>query len=103
MDLWIRSQDKTCLIKADNLYIHCTCFDMPSIGTYDIYNFNKANENWFGDFLGTYKTKERALEILDEIHQRLINLQCVELTGGDYLTNQMKKSDIDCVYQMPEE
>ena len=56
MDLWIRSQDKECLVKISNIqyvyknYIH-------GLGTY--YDNLKI--------LGEYKTKERAIEILDEI------------------------------------
>ena len=94
MELWIRSQDKKRLVKAEHIYYcedeftnnelkHYICIT----GAYD---------------LGVYKSKERALEVLDEIHQRLINIQCLELTGTDYISNQMKRNGLDCVYQMPE-
>ena len=88
MELWIRSQDKTDLVKVDRLTID----DTNSI---------------FGDYndfyLGTYKTKERALEVLDAIHQRLVNIQCIELAGVEYITSHMKRTGVDCVYEMPEE
>ena len=78
MNLWVRSQDKECLINVSNIqyvyknYIH-------GLGTY--YDNLKI--------LGTYKTKERALEVLDEI-QKL--LKTAELND-----------DINViVYQMPE-
>lgn len=59
MDLLIRSQDKSCLRKLrqaiwisyselDNWCIECDC-----------------------DTIGKYKTKERALEVLNEIHSKI--------------------------------
>ena len=74
MELWIRSQDKEDLKKAEH------------IGVFNekIY-VNGYEEN--GYCIGTYKSKERALEVLDEIQNILI----------DY----SKMSRV--VYQMPED
>lgn len=91
MELWIRSQDKTTLIRSYEIYI-----SEYGKGSYVI----RAKKT--SHILGAYKTMERALEVLDEIHQRLINIQCLELTGTDYISNQMKRNGLDCVYQMPE-
>ena len=63
MELWVRSQNRTRLVKAEHIYYckneftnnelkHYIC----SIGAYD---------------LGKYKTEERALEVLDEIQDLL--------------------------------
>ena len=96
MELWIRSQDKEILIKVDRIGIEK--FD----NGYGIVTYERiGTKNEFG--LGLYTTKEKALEILNEIHQRLINLQTIEIAGADYITNRMKKNGIDCVYQMPSE
>ena len=84
MELWIRSQDKKLLIPINKM-ISVTCDGL----FYD------------GIILGIYKTEERALEVLDEIHQRIINLQCIEITGADFISQQMKRNGIDCVYEMP--
>lgn len=77
MDLWIRSQNKTILSKAHDLVIR--------------ENRNEKNEtNYFivdTYTLGIYKTKERALEVLNEI-------QNILETRND--VSQM-------VYEMPEE
>ena len=90
MDLWIRSQNKDYLIKATDLYIP----------------ISRTNEDFSiyticSDFrLGTYKTKERALEVLDEI-QKIISPRGI--------VKQCKKGiEIDIhnmpiVYIMPEE
>ena len=91
MELWIRSQDKTTLIRSYEIYI-----SEYGKGSYVI----RAKKT--SHILGAYKIMERALEVLDEIHQRLINIQCLELTGADYISNQMKRNGLDCVYQMPE-
>lgn len=63
MNLWIRSQDKTALTKASNLEI--------IIKTNGVIEINNINFREYNCLLGTYETKERALEILGEI-QNLI-------------------------------
>lgn len=102
MELWIRSQDKESLIKANNIYIICNCPEMPSTSSYSLYNYNKLKESWFGDFLGKYKTKERALEVLDDIEDKLINCTFAKKQNGlgetlDFMPNSIY------VYTMPKE
>lgn len=60
MELWIRSQDKNILCEA----IH---FEL-SASKLSILGQNKA---YYGVVLGTYKSKKRALEVLDEIQSKL--------------------------------
>ena len=73
MELWIRSQNKENLLMVNKMFCHCTCPEMESIGEYYI-----GNKEWVGDkdyiLLGKYKTKERALEILDEIQSKIGNI-----------------------------
>lgn len=69
MELWIRSQDKTKLDKASGLYIS-GCEDLR------IFQVFKPTPNKFyihngGYIYGEYKTKERCLEIVDEIQDAL--------------------------------
>ena len=62
--MWIRSQTKTILQKVDNLLIS----DGDNAkGTFNIYTNSLPAQN----VLGEYKTKERALEVLDEIQSLL--------------------------------
>ena len=89
MDLWIRSQDKESLTKVSNIQ----------------YTYEKGNlytdvngKHYIGTYydnlkiLGTYKTKERALEVLDEIQKMdFANNLNVTLTTYGY------------VYEMPKE
>lgn len=61
MDLWIRSQDRTMLCKPQ--YIELCCDSEVHYGDVNIgYRC-----------VATYKTKERALEVLDEIKYLLQN------------------------------
>ena len=58
----MRSQDKECLTNISNIqYVYKN--NMHGLGTY--YDNLKI--------LGTYKTKERALEVLDEIQSYLMS------------------------------
>lgn len=76
MELWIRSQDRTFLRKVN------------TIGIVEGRDFWSIDENLTVSF-GKYKTKERALEVLDEIQDLLQNA---------YVGNTNR-----IVYQMPEE
>lgn len=60
MELWIRSQDRTFLRKVN------------TIGIVEGRDFWSIDENLTISF-GKYKTKERALEVLDEIQDLLQN------------------------------
>lgn len=87
MELWIRSQDKERLTTINDLRIY----------------YASKEKVWVivdCDDLGYYKTRERALEILDEIHQRLIDLQTLEITQDFY---KVTKRNLDIVYEMPKE
>ena len=71
MDLWIRSQDKMALAK----------FDLCVLEQYE------GNYMFIADHyknMGVYKSKERALEVLDEI-QKLLNPICLLNTDLDKL------------------
>ena len=106
MELWIRSQDKNSLIKANNIYSDV----LPEDGYYKI--FNMPDE----DILGKYLTKERALEVLDEI-QRLITptieynpvVKKEESWEEEYQRTVLKGYDVKIeqsityVYEMPKE
>lgn len=85
MNLWIRSQDKDILIKVDNLELD----DERN----DIYTHNCINNMQMTYTIGRYKTKERALEVLDEI-QRLMIASLVDKNLDGYGV---------VIYEMPKE
>lgn len=114
MELWVRSQDKEKLIKVNNIEIfhHYSYKDtqekylLPS-GSFEWRNVQKKDKYIKSVIacndeitLGTYRSKERALEVLDEIHQRLIDLQTLNYTN-DYRFS--KGRNLDCVFIIPEE
>ncbi len=73
MDLWIRSQDKTKLVKIDNISYMDMAEDMDT-QKHSLWNDCKG-------ILGTYKTKERALEVLDEINDYKDELEKAHFLG----------------------
>jgi esterase/lipase superfamily enzyme len=92
--MWIRSQDKKIL------------------GNFDIININYSNETqiigWNSSYheesddtsmvLGDYKSKERVIQILDEIQEH------ISYKGMyTFRDNARNLSEDDIVYQMPEE
>ena len=93
MELWIRSQDKEKLCKAHDLCVR--------------ENQNENNETNYviQDIytMETYKTKERAMQILDEIQELFIKKDIVKSELNiDGLT--MVSMPITCiVYEMPNE
>ena len=87
MELWIRSQDKMKLVSNCNLYI--------SNEIRNEYVIEDLNNKYLK--LGTYKTKERVLEILDEIEKYIEKQGQIEIdlqNGGKYYGK---------VYEMPKE
>ena len=105
MDLWIRSQDKTNLIKVYDIYIA----ERSKIRA----NFQKGYSCAYTE-LGEYATEERALEVLDEIQSLLqpkliyqhskpittIEDGCFELYQNTNVEIQQMKT---YVYVMPKE
>ena len=93
MYLWIRSQDKTELVKSSRIKITENFETKDGITTndYTIYNFDGVHIN----HLGKYKTKERALEVLDEI-QRLLTPQIITLT--DNIKKNNKDAELTNVF-----
>lgn len=106
MELWIRSQKKDKLFKINGLDItkmNDNSYEITGYTTYDIY-------------LGRYKTKERALEVLDEI-QKLLEPKIIYkvddknpkqyFIDGNIVINNDIKTEIKefktIVYEMPQE
>lgn len=80
MGLWIRSQDKRILQKVDNVYLNAN-YENKRICTNDSRDYESD--------LGEYATKERALEVLNNIQYWLIQV------------NDNKQQVI--VYEIPQE
>lgn len=85
MDLWLRSQNKENLIKTSG-YLRISELN----NSYII-----QDEQWYD--IGTYKTKERALEVLDEILKYKDKLEKAWFLG------MTESSFVSSTYEMPEE
>ena len=68
MELWIRSQDKMNLVKIRQISLNYQN-NKQIIANYIPELYENSGE--YCELLGTYKTKERALEVLDEIQNIL--------------------------------
>ena len=114
MELWIRSQDKNILEKVNKLYV-ATCEEENGFGIYDI-RYDDLDDCDVP--LGFYKTKERALEVLDEIQNILkpkfkLDTSSIQENGsscvenGVILQNYTANADFieldTYVYEMPKE
>lgn len=96
--MWIRSQNKECLIKLDD-FVHYF---------YD----DKENEHGIGSHmitLGVYESKERALEVLNMIEDTLIARRMIDIYGNNSALfngisgeNIKKTFNTTTVFEMPE-
>lgn len=108
MELWVRSQDKAELVKATSEVMLDETIE------------NEFHINVDGCYsVGKYETKERALQILDEIQEILfpdffIKMKDMKINNvSELITNSciIKKNNYDidilqrqsCVYEMPKE
>lgn len=96
MDLWIRSQDRMNLVKVNQINVNYQN-NKQIIANY-IPDFVGTQGEYY-EMLGSYKTKERALEVLGEIEKKIILL-------GLGVTFNSPMVDVDNpfnVYEMPKE
>ena len=100
MELWIRSQDRQELyLIKDKLYLAKGDLIQTSITPYETEQHYEIRYNCGDEILGEYKSKERALEVLDEIQRLITDLQYMSYAiPNDKFTGYRPN-----VYEMPEE
>ncbi len=120
MDLWIRSQDKENLLKTTDIYLHDNIsYKTEKQRFMRTDNAGNHYETWedvdvidkficcevWGDrtLLGKYKTKERALEVLDEIVDLMLPAKESFDENGEYNCKGCFANKDMMFYQMPEE
>lgn len=103
MELWVRSQSKQTLIKVEKIFT-----EYEEVYATTNSEFNKT-------YLGKYKTKERALEVLDEIQNLLMppviiikNIDTSVKIDDDLVYRPQQNAEIKplsnaIVYEMPKE
>ncbi len=87
MELWIRPQDGTTLMKVDRLDIDY------SSGLYLI------KSNGFNTLLANYKSEERALEVMDEIQEAQLGNYHYRCPSNVKVSNNGNM----IIYEMPKE
>lgn len=94
--MWIRTQNKMQLVKINEIHIK-----VDEDGFVGIWVDDKKESLKY--FLGTYKSKERAIEVLDEIQKKINDM------NKNFLMACMSEKGVydviawdDFVYQMPE-
>lgn len=118
MDLWIRSTAKTNLLQARFLTImEGKTFYKKNEWEYEGYTICNVALNGNYELLGTYKTKERAIEVLDEIQNILkpkyiLDASSIKPDGDSWVENGIIMQNYNAnssieelstfVYQMPE-
>lgn len=97
--MWIRSQDKGYLVKSPIIDI-----DIKKNEVY-ILDRTYAKEPFIGRILGVYKSKERAIEVLDEIDSKIMMNKVIEIYSnlGDLTFANRANYTYTPIYQMPEE
>lgn len=84
MELWVRSQDRENLYKADKFYLDDEAIDCRIL-----------SDDW--GCLGTYQSKKRALEVLDEIQKYKDKLENAWFLG------MTESTFVSSTYEMPKE
>ena len=93
--MWIRSQDKEFLIKVDNVNLG---LDVNTNELNRLFTFVGGAVTSFT--LGTYNSKERAIEVLDEIQEGMIKNAVAKVVDSE---KQYIIPNPVIIYQMPEE
>jgi hypothetical protein len=78
--IWIRSQDKKQLIKANAFWVGlCGSWDLPNKQAEGKFKVQAVIENECEFIAGIYPTEERALQVLDEIDNAKCRIRLAEL------------------------
>ncbi len=111
MDLWIRSQDREILTKANSLWLldNQIWMEVPFYENHKKLGLTVGGHNYR---LAQYKTKERALEVLDEIQKLLepeydsYNAITGKNNNGYFFSEAIRKArpqPATLIYEMPKE
>lgn len=104
MDLWIRSQDRENTVKIINQYGLKHNDKKTIIANYQP-DFTDKYDGYY-EILGTYKTEERALEVLDEIQKFIsidVNEKSISYENADLILKSKIFESLNKIYTMPKE
>lgn len=100
MELWIRSQDREDLVKVNALWImdNQIWMEVPFYDNHKKLGLTVTSNN---HRLGVYKTKERALEVLDEIVDLMLPVKEGLDENGEYSCKGCFANKDMMYYEMP--
>ena len=98
--MWVRTQDKEFLMKVDNINLG---IDVDTKKPNRLFTFVDGVTTSFT--LGKYKSKERALEVLDEIDSKIMMNKVIEIYSnlGNLTFANRENYSYAPIYQMPNE
>jgi len=112
--MWIRSQDKTILkdikylmIRANGYHTHNQIDHYEIIADYKESTHPNGSGIVVSEYipLGKYKTKERALEILDDIQEKILEYEVIKnaMQNINVAKEHIEYIKTFSLYEMPEE
>lgn len=97
----IRSQDKTVLVKFENIVVN---LKLPDSLKVICWSWNDAQRSGGYFVLGKYSTKAKAIKVLDMIQEAYSEYQIMLNFSASYLHEfKEKKTDGFAIFQMPED
>ena len=104
--MWIRSQDRLTLVKSERLIISCPNENFEGSGKYArVLNYKAQIGNTEDyDVLGVYETKERAIEVVNDMQEHLTAIGIINVQKHNNLVSFFNKDILEkIIFQMPEE
>lgn len=96
----IRSQDKTALVKFENIVVN---LKLPDSLKVICWSWQDAQGSGGYFILGKYSTKEKAMKVLDMIQEAYSEYQIMLNFSVSYLHEFKEKTDGFAIFQMPED
>lgn len=96
----IRSQDKTALVKFENIVVN---LKLPDSLKVICWGWQDAQRSGGYFVLGKYSTKAKAMKVLDMIQEAYSEYQIMLNFSVSYLHEFKEKTDGFAIFQMPED
>lgn len=96
----IRSQDKTALVKFENIVVN---LKLPDSLKVICWSWQDAQRSGGYFVLGAYSTKAKAMKVLDMIQEAYSEYQIMLNFSVSYLHEFKEKTDGFAIFQMPED
>ena len=96
----IRSQDKTALVKFENIVVNLKLPDSLNVICWSLQDAQRSGGYFI---LGKYSAKAKAMKVLDMIQEAYSEYQIMLNFSVSYLHEFKEKTDGFAIFQMPED